>query len=289
MGWLARLFPPTIGDMLLSAHLATPGRVFRGSRLILVPLFAGVFWLALAAPAFADRAIEEATDSVPSEQQHRHQNDHGHDEKSQLKQDSSASLFEPTSHRRFDDPERWSKIFDDPARDDWQQPRRLLAALGIREGQKVADLGAGTGYFETPLGQAVGPTGTIYAVEVEPNLIVHLRERAEREGLGNVVPILASGDNPRLPRQGVDWVLVVDTFHHLPDRRVYFGHIATALAPQGRVAVVDWRKMELPIGPPVDHKLGRSQVVREMQLAGFALVDEHDFLEYQYVLVFEPV
>jgi len=193
-----------------------------------------------------------------------------------------------TSHRRFDDPAAWAKVFDDPGRDAWQRPGQLVSALALRPGQHVADLGAGTGYFSRYLSRAVGPTGAVLAVDPEPNLVAYLRDRAEREGTANVVPVLASRDNPRLPPGSVDVVLVVDTYHHIDARVAYFGALRGALRPGGRVAVVDWQKRPLPVGPEMDHKLAREQVVEEMGRAGYALVEEPNTLPYQYVLIFRP-
>jgi cyclopropane fatty-acyl-phospholipid synthase-like methyltransferase len=191
-----------------------------------------------------------------------------------------------TSHHSFADVSYWSSVFDDPARDAWQRPDELVAALGLRPGMVVADLGAGTGYLSRRLAGAVGPDGTVLAVETEPNLVAYLRDRAEREGTPNVVPILASRDNPRLPRGHVDVMLVLDTYHHLDDRRTYLRALRRFLTPAGRVVVVDWQKRELPVGPPPEHKLAREQVVDEMQASGWTLVAEPDILPYQYVLVF---
>jgi predicted methyltransferase len=193
-----------------------------------------------------------------------------------------------TSRRRFDDAGYWSGVFDDPARAAWQKPAEVVAALGLRPGQCVADLGAGTGYFSRFLSDAVGPAGTVLAVEPEPNLVVHLRARAEREGTANVVPILASRDTPRLPRGLVDLVLVVDTYHHIDDRVAYFRALHGVLRAPGRIAVIDWQKRPLPVGPEMDHKLPREQVVREMEAAGWVLAEEPTFLPYQYFLVFRP-
>lgn len=195
---------------------------------------------------------------------------------------------EATSHRRFDDAAAWSKVFDDPARDAWQRPEELVAALRLRPGQWVADLGAGTGYFSRHLSRAVGPSGAVLAVDPEPNLVAHLRDRAEREKTPNVVPVLASRDNPRLPAGSVDVVLVVDTYHHIDARVAYFGALRRALRPEGRVAVVDWQKRPLPVGPEMDHKIAREQVVEEMERAGYTLVEEPNTLPYQYVLIFRP-
>jgi len=199
-----------------------------------------------------------------------------------------GASHDATSHRRFDDPTYWSTVFDDPARAAWQKPEQLVAALGLRPGQCVADLGAGTGYFSRLLSSAVGPMGTVLAVDPEPNLIAYLRERSEREGTANVVPILASHDNPRLPPGSVDVVLIVDTFHHIDDRITYLRNLQRALRPSGRIAVVDWQKRALPVGPEMEHKLAREQVVDEMDAAGYRLTDEPRFLPYQYFLIFSP-
>jgi predicted methyltransferase len=193
-----------------------------------------------------------------------------------------------TSHRRFDDPAEWAKVFDAPDRDAWQRPEQVVAALGLRPGQHVADLGAGTGYFSRYLSRAVGPTGAVLAVDSEPNLVAWLRDRAEREGTGNVVPVLGSRDTPRLPAGSVDLVLIVDTYHHIDARVAYFAALRAALRPGGRVAVIDWQKRPLPVGPEMDHKLAREQVVDEMARAGYALVEEPTTLPYQYFLVFRP-
>jgi ubiquinone/menaquinone biosynthesis C-methylase UbiE len=193
-----------------------------------------------------------------------------------------------TSHRSFADVPYWSGVFDDPTRDAWQKPDALVASLGLKPGMCVADLGAGTGYFIRRLSAAVGPTGTVLAVEVEPNLVTHLRARAEKEGTANVVPILGSLDNPRLPAGAIDVLLIVDTYHHIDGRVAYMRTQRRALRPDGRVVVVDWEKRPLPVGPEMDHKLAREQVIDEMQRAGYRLVEQPPVLEHQYVLVFIP-
>jgi len=193
-----------------------------------------------------------------------------------------------TSHHSFADVEHWSAVFDDPSRDAWQKPAEVVAALGLRPGMTVADLGAGTGYFSRHLSAAVGPEGTVLAADPEPSMVAHLRERAEAERTVNVVPILASADNPRLPAHATDLVLIVDSFHHIDDRLTYLRGLRRCLRPGGRVAVIDWQKRELPVGPPPEHKLAREQVVEEMEEAGYALIGEPELLRYQYFLVFRP-
>jgi predicted methyltransferase len=201
---------------------------------------------------------------------------------------SHPGSHDATARHSFQDVEHWRAIFDDPSRAAWQKPEAVVQALQLKPGMRVADLGAGTGYFSRYLSGAVGAQGTVFTADTEPNLVAHLRERAEKEQTENVVPILASADNPRLPAAGTDLVLIVDTFHHIDDRLSYFRRLQRALSPHGRVAIIDWQKRDLPVGPPLEHKLARDQVVEEMQAAGYRLVDEPSFLPYQYFLLFRP-
>ena len=191
-----------------------------------------------------------------------------------------------TATHRFDNVAYWAKIFDDPKRDAWQKPAELVAALQLPVGSTVADLGAGTGYFERYLSQAVGPNGAVLAVEVEPRLIVYLRDRAEREQLANVTPVFASFDNPRLPPASTDLILIADTYHHLDHRHRYLPLLTRALRPGGRIAIVDWKPGDLPEGPEPSHKLAPDKVIAEMRAAGLALVAQPDILPYHYVLIF---
>ncbi len=195
-----------------------------------------------------------------------------------------------TVRHSFADVQHWIAVFDDPARDAWQKPAGVMQALDIRRGMCVADLGAGTGYFSRYLSAAVGDSGTVFAVDTEPNLVVHLRERAEREQTPNVVPLLASADNPRLPAGMVDVVLIVDTVHHIDDRVEYLRRLRRALKRGGRVVVIDFKKdADVPVGPPAEHRLARAQVVEEFQSAGYQLAAAPEVLPYQYFLVFRPV
>jgi ubiquinone/menaquinone biosynthesis C-methylase UbiE len=200
-----------------------------------------------------------------------------------------APAGEATVSHRFRDVEYWVSLFDRPDRDAWQKPEELVKALHIAPGDRVADLGAGTGYFSRHLARAVGERGAVFAVDVEPDLIEYLRGRAEREKTPNVIPVLASFDNPRLPPGTVDLVLIVDTFHHIDDRLRYMAELKRVLSGRGRVAVVDFHKRELPVGPPLEHKLAKEAVLAEMAAAGYRLTEDlDDLLPYQYVLVFAP-
>lgn len=192
-----------------------------------------------------------------------------------------------TSHRRFDDVKHWSRVFDDPARDAWQKPAEVVAALGLSPGDAVADIGAGTGYFLERLSEAVGSTGTVFVVEVEPSLVAHLRDRADKARAANVVPVLASADEPRLPAGSIDVALFLDAYHHVDGRLGYLAKLGRALRSGGRIVVVEWKTGKQPVGPQDEkHKLPREQVEREMAAAGFERVAAPDFLPHQYMLVF---
>ena len=182
---------------------------------------------------------------------------------------------------KFDDPARFAKSFDDPARDAWQMPARVIDALALKPGMKVADIGAGTGYFSMRLARA--PV-SVFAVDIEPAMIDYLKKRAASETLSNVTPVLATATTPNLP-EPVDVVLVVDTYHHLPNRPTYFRELRKSLRPGGRVAIVDFRKTA-PEGPPAHFRFTPEQIQDEMKQAGYQLDVAHDFLPRQHFLIF---
>ena len=183
---------------------------------------------------------------------------------------------------KFDDPARYAKSFDDPARDAWQMPDRVIAALGLKPGMSVADIGAGTGYFTSKLAKVAGVT--VFAVDIEPKMIEYLKGRAAKEKLSNITPVLGAASSPNLP-QPVDVILVVDTYHHLPNRPAYFRELRKSLTPGGRVAIVDFRK-DAPDGPPAHFRFTPQQIQDEMKDAGYQLESSHDFLPRQHFLIF---
>ena len=185
--------------------------------------------------------------------------------------------------RHFDNAADWVTTFDDPARDTWQMPGRVIDALQLKKGQAVADVGAGTGYFSTRLAKSVAAP-TVYAVDIEPSMVAHLAERAKGEGLTNMSAVLAGADTANLP-EPVDVVLMVDTFHHIPNRVAYFTALKTKLKAGGRVAIVDFRK-DAPQGPPVEFRFTPDQITAEMAQAGFQLQISHGFLPQQLFLVY---
>jgi SAM-dependent methyltransferase len=149
---------------------------------------------------------------------------------------------------------------------------------------RVADLGVGTGYFSVRIAKLV-PEGKLFSVDIESEMLRHLRERAHHEHLSVLVPVLASAVSSNLP-EPVDLVIVVDTYHHIDDRVAYFSKLKASLRPGGRLAIVDF-KADSPEGPPSEHRIPTEKVTSELEAAGYKLVATHLFLPRQYFLVFQ--
>lgn len=186
-------------------------------------------------------------------------------------------------HHRFDDPQRWTQVFDDPQRDQWQRPDEVVRWLALAPDARVADVGAGTGYFAVRLARAV-PNGRVWAVDIEPNLVSFMQQRFARESLGNAFAVLSTEQDAMVP-EAVDAALVVDTYHHISDRPAFFQRVRARLRPGGRVVIVDFRP-ESTMGPPREHKLAPAVVTQEMTSAGFRAGATLDTLPEQYVLTF---
>jgi predicted methyltransferase len=190
----------------------------------------------------------------------------------------------PAHHHRFDDPEHWSKQFDDPARAAWQKPDEVVRLMGIEPGMRVADIGAGTGYFLPLLSPAVGAEGAVLALDIEPKLVEFMKARAEREGLANVTAEAVAPDDPKLAPASVDRILIVDTWHHIDGRGAYAAKLQAALRPGGRLVIVDFTA-DSPHGPPPEHRLSTDEISATLRAAGLEPEVLEESLPYQYVVV----
>lgn len=187
-------------------------------------------------------------------------------------------------HRRFEDADKWAKEFDNPERDAWQKPEEILDALHLKPTSIVADIGAGTGYFSVRIARRI-PDGKIFAADIESDMVSYLGERARREHLINIVPVLATAGAANLP-EPVDVVLIVDTYHHIGNRPQYFAKLKSSLRPGGWLAIVDF-KADSPSGPPAQYRISPEQITEELNAAGYSLMETLQFLPRQYYLIFQ--
>lgn len=187
-------------------------------------------------------------------------------------------------NHRFKDAQKWAQVFDDPARDVWQKPHDVISALKLAPDAAIGDIGAGTGYFAARFAH-MAPKGRVYAVDLEPDMVAHLGERAKKESLANLTPVLGAADTPKIPAP-VDLVVLVDVYHHIGAREQYFGKLRESLKAGGRVAIIDFR-MDASMGPGQAMRIAPERVKAEMTAAGYALAEEYGFLPQQYFLVFK--
>lgn len=191
-----------------------------------------------------------------------------------------------TQQRKTSDPYTGDlSIFDSPGRDERLQINRVMDLLGIATGKAVADIGAGSGWFTVRAAKRVGESGVVYAVDINPEAVRYVGERAKKEQLQNVKPILSKADDPLLPGSSVDAVLMLKTYHEIAQPIVLLRNLHAALRPGAKVGVIDRN------GNGEDHGIGRDVVIREAKQAGYKLLEQYDFVKgdkMDYFLIFAP-
>lgn len=201
---------------------------------------------------------------------------------------AAAGAQRPTHGRLF--PPEELGILESPDRDEWQEPERVMDALRVADGSRVADLGAGGGWFTIRLARRVGPNGRVYAEDIQGEMIDSINQRVVNQRLTNVETILGAVDDPHLPDH-LDAVLVVDAYPQFGDlaaeRVMVLRHIAASLAPEGRLGIVDFKLDGVGgPGPPLEERLSPDVVRGEAAQAGLRLLRADTFLRYQYLLIF---
>lgn len=195
----------------------------------------------------------------------------------------------PAAHKEHhgnpDDLEAYITKMEDPARDAWQKPDEVLKTLGLKKGQIICDIGAGPGYFSLRFAKAVGSEGHVYAIDVELKMLEVLQKRMSQAKVSNITRVHADPEDTLLPKKVCDWIVIVDTYHHFPEGVAYLRQLKTKLTPGGRLVNIDFHKKELPLGPPVDHKIAREDFIKDAQTAGFTVIQEPTFLPYQYFII----
>ena len=178
------------------------------------------------------------------------------------------------------------RSLEDPGRDEWQKPEEVVEKLTLQPGNSVVDIGAGSGYFTVRFARAVGPTGKVYAVDIDREMLAYVKNRAEKEHLQNIQTVLADAHDPKLAPSSTDLIFICDTLHHISGRAKYYPLLAHALRPGGRLVNIDFEKRDLPLGPPLSMKIDKGDMAKEAEAGGFRFSQEFDFLKYQYFLVF---
>ncbi len=192
----------------------------------------------------------------------------------------SAPSTRPTSQPYTGD----LAIFEDPKRDANLQVNRVMDLLDIHSGGRVADIGAGSGWFTVRAARRVGSRGEVFAVEINRDYLAHIRQRAAKEKLRNVRTILGREDDPLLAPASIDAVLLLKTYHEIAKPSAFMRHVHDALRNGGRVGIIDRN------GKGDDHGLNAAVVIEEMRLAGFTLQSQNDFVKADgddYFLIFE--
>ena len=200
---------------------------------------------------------------------------------------SASSLHSQTAttpHRKTSTPYTGDlTIFDSPGRDERLQITRVMDLLGIRPGSTVADIGAGGGWFTVRAARRVGSAGMVYAVDINPDAARFVEQRAQKEGLQNITTIVSKPDDPSLPHDAVESVLLLKTYHEVADPVALMRNLREALKPDAKVGIIDRN------GKSENHGVDRAIVVREMSDAGYQLAQQEDFVKadgMDYFLVF---
>jgi predicted methyltransferase len=200
-------------------------------------------------------------------------------------QTTTASPQEQSQKRKTSEPYTGDlSIFDSPGRDERLQINRVMTILGIDSGKSVADIGAGSGWFTVRAARRVGRTGKVFAVDINPDAISHVEIRAQQEQLSNVKTILSKPDDPQLPPDSVDVVLLLKTYHEVAHPVQVLRNLRPALRASAKVGIIDRN------GNGENHGIGKDVVIREAQEAGYRLLKQYDFVKdgMDYFLVFTP-
>ena len=168
-----------------------------------------------------------------------------------------------------------------------EKPELVLAAMELREGMTVAEIGAGTGFFSRRLAKAVGPAGKVYAVDIQPEMLDLLKKYAAKEGITNIIPVLGTETDPKLPAHGIDRILLADVYHELQKPEAMLARIRDSLAPGGTVTLVEYRlEGDTASHINIKHRMSAEQVLAEWTGAGFLLVNQLETLPSQHLFIF---
>ncbi len=180
--------------------------------------------------------------------------------------------------------QEYVKLLESERRVEQLQVERVVEALQCSPGQKIADLGAGSGLFTRPMARKVGTEGKVYAIDIDPELLKHIEKTAQAAGLSNIQTVLAAEDDPKIP-EPVDLIVIIDTLHHIGNQALYLKNLRRYLRPSGRIAVIDFSKNWPPSHEEM--KFSLDELEQWMRAAGFKRIEKHDFLENNFFVIYQ--
>jgi ubiquinone/menaquinone biosynthesis C-methylase UbiE len=172
------------------------------------------------------------------------------------------------------------------SREKEESTREMIRALGLESGQVVADVGSGNGYHALAMAPLVGPTGRVLCVDIQPEMLELLAERAKKKGITNYDLILGEPTSPRLPRETVDLILLVDAYHEFTDPEAMLATMRASLKPDGVLALVEFRAEDPTVPIKRDHKMSKAQIDKELTANGFRLARSYDGLPWQHLVFY---
>jgi len=172
-----------------------------------------------------------------------------------------------------------------PEREDEEAPSKALDALELKPGMVVADIGAGSGYYSSRIARRVGPTGRVYATDIQPGMIEILDRRIKSEGVTNITTVLGGMDDPRLPPASIDLAIMVDVYHELQQPQIFLQRLKETFKPNGRLVLLEFRKEDPKVPILEVHKMSVAEVKQEMEAEGFVLDKVIDVLPWQHIIV----
>jgi len=206
------------------------------------------------------------------------QKEHGHGHL----QDKESKHSSANEHMRQSSVKDLIERFESPERDAYQQPQKVLEYLGDIQGLTIMDIGAGSGYFSVKLAEK---GAKVIAADVDDEFQEFLRNRIEKNNLKNIQTRKIPYDSPNLKEEEADMVLIVNTYHHIENRPEYFTKVKKGTNSNGELVIIDFFKSEIPVGPPLNHKLAIDVVVNELKKAGYTSFNVNvDLLLYQYII-----